>query len=60
MEEPIKITKYHLDTSQLSNRLLEKAVFTGFIVYMGLAFWFAHQVSQELLLSDNMIIFMLS
>ena len=36
------------------------AVFTGLIVYLFVAVWFAHQASQEMLLKDPSIIFKLS
>lgn len=36
------------------------AVFTGLLIYLFIAFWFARQASQELLLSDTMIILRLS
>lgn len=36
------------------------AVFTGFVVYLAVAFWFARQASQELLLADTSIIFRLA
>lgn len=36
------------------------AVFTGFIVYLFVAYWFAHQATQDMLLNDPSIIFKLA
>lgn len=36
------------------------AVMTGFVVYLFVAYWFAHQATSYLLLSDNSIIFRLA
>ncbi|GAU76540.1 amino acid permease [Fusibacter sp. 3D3] len=36
------------------------AIFTGFGVYLFVAFWFAHQATQEMLLTDPSIIFKLA
>ncbi|MBF4693433.1 amino acid permease [Fusibacter ferrireducens] len=36
------------------------AIFTGFVVYVFVAFWFARQASQEMLLMDPSIIFKLA
>ncbi len=36
------------------------AVFTGLVVYLFVAYWFAHQATQEMLLTDPSVIFKLS
>ncbi len=36
------------------------AVFTGFVVYIVVAFWFAHQATQDMLLNDPSVIFKIS
>lgn len=36
------------------------AVFTGLVVYLFVAYWFAHQATQEMLLTDPSVIFKIS